>query len=611
MILAYLWVKDFRGFKNQGFNFSNDFHINFDYTDNNNFAFEFKKIDDKIDYFPKNIYINLLVGKNGSGKTTILEIIKNGINEFYNKDNSDLYFALFLDETYKQIIIKGNFDGYKLKNNQSRLSDKLDKKLLIKQIKQEAQEYRYKIIENNTNYKIHNIYYTKTTKSYPDIQANLSKHLLNISDEYLYEKLSEDIQRQYKSTLRSFFQIKKLFDDEIFQNGLLAFYKNRFSFPKDWQKPQKLSVVFNHQYIITNYSYMLSKTNSNIKDKLEQIYTVVKIHDNSGIPLFNRMEWDYFIKYLAILNFIIQSNQGVGSDVHYEIFQNIPYNEKNDYKNNLDDIVKYFMQEFEIDRNTSYNISKKYFQKIDIIINKLRKFNDNYYSKGQFLIDITQNINDILEIIELHKSITATVAGFLSFRLYPIMSDGHQEFFNLFSKLYMAINTPFDNKKPNDNDTILILLDEPDNFLHPEWQRQFIDILVSFLSKNYLNYNFNIFIATHSPIMLSDIPKQNIIFLRDFENQKFDGNTLGANIHNILKNGFFLDKTMGEYISKIIENFIQLYYKDKNQENISLSLHDKIQIFDFVIKNIGDKYIQNILINHLEELKEKYPEILI
>jgi len=610
MKIIYLWIKDFRGFKNQGFNFSSEFDIDFKYIDNKNFEFKkFNKIDiSENSYFPRNINISLLVGKNGSGKSTILEIIKYGINEFFSKDNSDLYFVLFFDKDENKIILKGNFEGYKLEDNQSKIIDKIDEKLLKSKIDNEVKKYNHAVIEKIQSKKIYNIYYTKTIKSYPDTQSNISEHLLNISDEYLYEKYVEDIQQQYKSTLRDFFQIKTLYNDNLVQNGLLAFYKDNFSFPNDWQKPIKLSVVFKHNYIFDSYKDMLNKLDEN-REILKNLFSIIKVHDKNGTPLLDRIDWIYFIKYLAILNFITQNNQGISSSIHYNIFKDIPYSSNKDYKKNIDEIIQYFMQEFQIE-NSSYTISREYFQKVSHIIEKLEHFND-FYNNKQFLININSNIDELLDIIELHKSITSVVSGFLGFRLYPIMSDGHQEFFNLFAKLYMAINTSFENKKPKKEDTILLLLDEPDNFLHPEWQREFIDILTNFLSSNYSNYDFHIFIATHSPIMLSDMPKQNIIFLKDFKIQQFDGNTLGANIHHILKDGFFLKDTMGEYINKHIKDFIKLYYKDKMGDDISMELGDKKELFKFIIDNIGETYIKNVLSNHFDELENKYPEVFI
>ncbi|UTJ06719.1 AAA family ATPase [Arcobacter roscoffensis] len=45
----------------------------------------------------------------------------------------------------------------------------------------------------------------------------------------------------------------------------------------------------------------------------------------------------------------------------------------------------------------------------------------------------------------------------------------------------------------------VILIDEPENSLHPQWQKDFIKTLINFFSE----YNSKIIIATHSPILIS------------------------------------------------------------------------------------------------------------
>lgn len=125
----------------------------------------------------------------------------------------------------------------------------------------------------------------------------------------------------------------------------------------------------------------------------------------------------------------------------------------------------------------------------------------NKYFKGFFVI--RKNIDKILKIIELHKELTITVIGFLQFSLEPIFSDGHQNMFDLFAKFHIFINTLYDNKKPKDNSGISFVLDEPDGYFHPNWQKQFIAILIDFLETNYKKFTFEIILTSHSPFILS------------------------------------------------------------------------------------------------------------
>jgi hypothetical protein len=56
--------------------------------------------------------------------------------------------------------------------------------------------------------------------------------------------------------------------------------------------------------------------------------------------------------------------------------------------------------------------------------------------------------------------------------------------------------------------------------------------------------------------VLSDIPKSNVLFLKSgIPNYEMQMNTFGANIHSLLKNGFFLPGLpMGEFAHKKIDN---------------------------------------------------------
>lgn len=59
-----------------------------------------------------------------------------------------------------------------------------------------------------------------------------------------------------------------------------------------------------------------------------------------------------------------------------------------------------------------------------------------------------------------------------------------------------------------------VLIDEPENSLHPEWQRQYIENLDNLFSY----YNIEYHIATHSPMILSGTFKEKDVSVNRFEN---------------------------------------------------------------------------------------------
>ena len=89
-----------------------------------------------------------------------------------------------------------------------------------------------------------------------------------------------------------------------------------------------------------------------------------------------------------------------------------------------------------------------------------------------------------------------------------------------------------------------IILEEIELYFHPELQQQFVKFLLDGIAQMSLSAieGINIMIVTHSPYVLSDIPHNNVLALKKeaCNAQKIDLKTFGANIHDILKNSFFL-----------------------------------------------------------------------
>ena len=111
-----------------------------------------------------------------------------------------------------------------------------------------------------------------------------------------------------------------------------------------------------------------------------------------------------------------------------------------------------------------------------------------------------------------------------------------------------------------------IIFDEIELYFHPEFQRIYINELIKSLS--YLetsDYKFNIIFFTHSPFILSDIPKSNIMKLLDGKPKYEDDQTYASNVHDLLANDFYLDKGfMGEFVRKKIRDLL-IYLTEDNE----------------------------------------------
>ena len=117
-------------------------------------------------------------------------------------------------------------------------------------------------------------------------------------------------------------------------------------------------------------------------------------------------------------------------------------------------------------------------------------------------------------------------------------------------------------------ENVNIILDEIELYFHPEFQRMFIKEILDRI--NHIEFerikSINILFITHSPFILSDIPKNNVLFLEK-GNPVFPmvENTFAANIHTLLQHGFFLNSVpIGEFSKdKINEIFSVLHNKSK------------------------------------------------
>ncbi len=92
----------------------------------------------------------------------------------------------------------------------------------------------------------------------------------------------------------------------------------------------------------------------------------------------------------------------------------------------------------------------------------------------------------------------------------------------------------------------IILMDEPEAYMHPELARQFIARMLKIVEKYQGPSTIQIILSTHSPFMLSDVLPEEITRLtidRETGNALVkngsDKEYFGANIHTILADGFF------------------------------------------------------------------------
>ncbi|NMM65235.1 AAA family ATPase [Clostridium sp. P21] len=117
----------------------------------------------------------------------------------------------------------------------------------------------------------------------------------------------------------------------------------------------------------------------------------------------------------------------------------------------------------------------------------------------------------------------------------------------------------------------LILIDEPEISLHPNWQYKFIAVLNDIFS----HYNSHFIIATHSHFIISDLPpRQSSIIRFDIDNngrfivENEDSETFGWSAENILYNIFHMKTVRNYYLEADLLKVLKLISSDSKNYNL-------------------------------------------
>lgn len=166
-----------------------------------------------------------------------------------------------------------------------------------------------------------------------------------------------------------------------------------------------------------------------------------------------------------------------------------------------------------------------------------------------------------------------------------------------------------------------IVLDEIELYYHPEWQRTYINDLLNAINKiNQSNISFikgiNITFSTHSPYILSDIPLSNVLKLDEGNpiSSIEASQTYGANIYDLLTDSFFLEHYyIGEKARLDIEKIINTLRSTKDKK-IKPSFDEEPQEIKKRIEIISEDFLRTKLLamyyNKHEDDKAVQREIL-
>lgn len=190
---------------------------------------------------------------------------------------------------------------------------------------------------------------------------------------------------------------------------------------------------------------------------------------------------------------------------------------------------------------------------------------------------------------------------------YRNISEGEEAFLRFFSSVMQSVER-MSKRVRNVYGTRVLLLDEPDLSMHPEWSRMFLKNLTGLLSRDWGKEHtaYQMIVSTHSPFMISDVLKENVLcFEREQESRTIQVRPsrygLLSNIHDIMADSFFLKLPFGELGNNIFDKKIICMIKEIT------SLDDpRFPMIFACISAIGDRFIwaqvNALLQNKLQEL---------
>ncbi|MBD1261513.1 restriction system-associated AAA family ATPase [Maribacter polysiphoniae] len=203
----------------------------------------------------------------------------------------------------------------------------------------------------------------------------------------------------------------------------------------------------------------------------------------------------------------------------------------------------------------------------------------------------SENLSDLIPKYEIEKQLFHL--GNISFKkegvtapiYYKHLSDGEHQLLQVLGSIILL-----------DSTSTLFLLDEPETHFNPEWRSKFIWLINACMKANPTedDREQEIVLTTHSPFMISDSKKSNVVWLKA---DKRDGpeevtiNTYGTSVTNLINEFFGKQRQIADVSWK--EMLEDLKSNNINELNDALSKygdsHEKTMILQKLNKLIIEK----------------------
>lgn len=613
MKLIYCYIEHFRNIENQDVSLSDEFDCR--YRDSKIFI-EKREKNPLMDYIYDNGFMSnlrIIVGKTGSGKTNFLQLI--GMDWWNRKSTADGDAYLLLYKMHNENDFFVEEVGLGNKTRAYCFTYDFDKHEILKYIPAAYDDHEDTYIINAF-----------------DRYAFASCPYDNVRQEQMFDN-NQFIPRKITQYGKSSVSMECEFLKEYLSHFSEKSIKRRVSFVIGWKNWQnKIQSDLDEKLIKREYwTYKDRAEEQRDKNFRNGQYNKPIEYDKKSTPksrFIHNLMVDFAIylrKWAELVEYEFPEKYypytGIAYDLGIEDPRELPDGKKMGILKRIDwlcQYIDYHTDEITSNRGLVWQIGSD----IRDLFHLLGKMDDKYFTDTEFTIpvmDIDVNGKTVMrDVFERMEQYRPDQIGVFTECLLPYhwsyVSSGEYQYAKIWGVLeeygvrvkMMAQGQKYSEAiQPN----LILLLDEPENYMHPEMCRTFIRNLNVLLSKRNPNTELQVLISTHSPFMLSDVMASQVIKMDYDENGKCvisesEKPYYAANIHSIMADGFFLEYTIGEQARIFLEDKFKLLQRlTCMNRNLSSSEKEELTMIRSLIPNIGDALIRHCFCMMLEKFK--------
>lgn len=613
MKLIYCYIEHFRNIENQDVSLSDEFDCR--YRDSKIFI-EKREKNPLMDYIYDNGFMSnlrIIVGKTGSGKTNFLQLI--GMDWWNRKSTADGDAYLLLYKMHNENDFFVEEVGLGNKTRAYCFTYDFDKHEILKYIPAAYDDHEDTYIINAFDrYAFASCPYDNVRQEQmfdnnqfiPRKITQYGKSSVSMECEFLKEYLSHFSEKSIKRRV-SFVIGWKNWQNKIQSDLDEKLIKREYWTYKDRAEEQRDKNFRNGQY---NKPIEYDKKSTPKSRFIHDLMVDFAIYLRKWAEL---VEYEFPEKYYPYT--------GIVYDLGIEDPRELPDGKKMGNLKRIDwlcQYIDYHTDEITSNRGLVWQIGSD----IRDLFHLLGKMDDKYFTDTEFTIpvmDIDVNGKTVMrEVFERMEQYRPDQIGVFTECLLPYhwsyVSSGEYQYAKIWGVLEeygVRVKMMTQGQKYSEaiQPNLILLLDEPENYMHPEMCRTFIRNLNVLLSKRNPNAELQVLISTHSPFMLSDVMASQVIKMDYDENGKCVISEskkpyYAANIHSIMADGFFLEYTIGEQARIFLEDKFKLLQSlTCMNRNLSSSEKEELTMIRSLIPNIGDALIRHCFCMMLEKFK--------